>query len=192
NARYSIGPAALIGTTVTLALDPFDDKPDPDIGLKSSLSLPASAGISATITGGLELEAGLARAGGEIGVTGGANIAANAGADIAIRYYQKQLEVKGAAVLDAGLLLTLGIKATVYGEVGVWKFKKRWTKSWQLYDKTFDTGLKFKLKAPFGYSSAGGAKLPSANEIEIVKPTLSLDAVLGKLIREARQEDKER
>ena len=192
DARYSIGPAALIGTTVTLALDPFDDKPDPDIGLKSSLSLPASAGISATITGGLELEAGLARAGGEIGVTGGANIAANAGADIAIRYYQKQLEVKGAAVLDAGLLLTLGIKATVYGEVGVWKFKKRWTKSWQLYDKTFDTGLKFKLKAPFGYSSAGGAKLPSANDIEIVKPTLSLDAVLGKLIREARQEDKER
>lgn len=192
DARYSIGPAALVDTTLTLALDPFDDKPDPDIGLKSRLSLPASAGITATITGGLELEAGLARAGGEIAVSGGANVTANAGADLAMRYHQKQLEVKGAAVLDAALVLRLGVNATVYGEVGVWKFKNRWAKSWQLYDKTFDTGLKLKLKAPFGYTTAGGAKLPTANDIEIVKPTLSIGPMVDSLVGQARQEEKEK
>lgn len=190
DAHYKIGPAALVGTTITLALDPFDDKPDAEVGLKSSLSLPASAGLAASITGGLELEAGLARAGGEVAVTGGAELAANAGADIDIKYRQKQLEVRGAALIEAGLVLTLGARATIYGEVGVWKFKSRWSKSWKLAEKTVDTGLKFKLKAPFSYSTATGAKLPTANEIEIVRPSLAVGEMVDKLVRSAGQAEK--
>ncbi len=191
SADYSIGPAQLVGTTLTLALDPFDDKPDVEIGIKSSLILPATAGLSASITGGLELEAGLARAGGDITVTGGARINGQAGADLDIRYKEKRLEVKGSAGIEAGLVLTLGIKATVYGEVGVWKFKKRWSKTWELYNKTFDTGLKFKLKAPFGYKSGEGAKLPSLNDIEYTKPQLSPGDAVDKLAKSARENEKE-
>jgi hypothetical protein len=189
--EYAIGPAALVGTTLALAFDPFDDKPDVEIGVKSSLLMTASAGISATITGGLELEAGLARAGGEVAVTGGAKIAGKAGGDLDILYKQKKILVKASAGIEAGLRLTLAIKATVYGEVGVWKFKKRWSKSWDLYDKVFDTGLRFKLTAPFSYASGEGPKLPSLSEVQFEKPKLSLGEVVDRLAKDATQKERE-
>lgn len=191
DAHYSLGPAQLVGTTLTLALDPFDDKPNPEIGLKTSLNLPAAAGIKLVILGGLELEAGLARVGGNLLASGGLDIRAQAGADFEAQYKQGHLEVRTVAYIQGGLLLLLALHASVYGELGFWRFKKRWTKSWKLYDRTIDTGVKFKIKAPLTYSTTTGVKLPSSSEIEVVKPQLSAGDIVSALGKEARQEEKE-
>ncbi|HEX2873662.1 MAG TPA: DUF4157 domain-containing protein [Polyangiaceae bacterium] len=185
DVAYSVGPATLEDTTLALQLDPFADKPDVDIGVKSSLQMPAFAAITATIGGGIELEAGLARAGGQVDVTGGARLSGRASGDVDLRYHQQRIHLKANAGIHGGLALNLGIKASVYGEAGAWKFTKRWSKEWVLYDKTIDTGLRFKLLAPISYDTINGLKLPSMNEIEVEKPQIDLKDLVNRLAASA-------
>jgi hypothetical protein len=71
----------------------------------------------------------------------------------------------------------------VEAEAGVWRFKIKTRKDWNLATFHYDTGLKFgmKLKKPMHYSSDEGVKLPSADDIEWIKPDIHPVDMLEKM-----------
>jgi hypothetical protein len=151
--------------------------------MTSTLYVGGSAYISGRIEGKIELDAVVASVSGGLAVTAKASLDGHASSTVTLHYQKGKFEADANFELLAALALTLALDAFVEAEAGVWRFKVKTRKDWNLASFHYDTGLQFgmKLKKPIHYSSDDGVKLPTFNDIEWIKPDIHPVDMLEKI-----------
>lgn len=91
------------------------------------------------------------------------------------------------------MVLDAALKARVYAEAGVWRFKIRTEKTWKLLDGKFDTDLKLGVRLPLHYDSIDGFRMPRLSDIKPEPAQLNLDPskMLSNLFGNAKSEEHE-
>ena len=183
SAGYQVGPGELRNTKISAAFNPLEDKPDVDVEMTSTLYVGGSAYISGKIEGSIVLDAVVASVRGGLAVTARASLDGHASSEVHLHYQKGKFEADANFELLAALALSLALDAFVEAEAGVWRFKVKTRKDWNLASFHYDTGLQFgmKLKKPIHYSSDEGVKLPSADDIEWIKPDIHPVDMLEKI-----------
>jgi hypothetical protein len=183
SAGYQVGPGELRNTKISAAFNPLEDKPDVDVEMTATLYVGGSAYISGRIEGKIELDAVVASVAGGLAITARASLDGHASSEVHLHYQKGKFEADANFELLAALALTLALDAFVEAEAGVWRFKVKTRKDWNLASFHYDTGLQFgmKLKKPLHYSSDEGVKLPSADDIEWIKPDIHPVDMLEKI-----------
>lgn len=183
SAGYQIGPGELRNTKISAAFNPLEDKPDVDLEMTSTLYVGGHAYISGRIEGKIELDAVVASVSGGLAITATAALDGHASSTVTLHYQKGKFEADANFELLAALALSLALDAFVEAEAGVWRFKVKTRKDWNLASFHYDTGLQFgmKLKKPVHYSSDSGATLPSADDIEWIKPDIHPVDMLEKI-----------
>lgn len=190
NVHYGIGPGQLVDVSVLTAFNPLAEQTNFELAADATLTIPARAGVSLTINGDLGVDLAVATVSGGIGVTGTADLVGGLNAGVHVVYAQGKFALKADAELKAALKLLLGIDAHVGVEAGILGIKYEARKVWQLASYGFDTGLEFGLKAPIHYASDEPFHFPSFSDITWTTPNIDAKAVLPRLVRQARGEDR--
>jgi hypothetical protein len=188
SVSYSFGPGTIEPLKFSAGFDPLETDPNLKLAVTGSVKIPASATISAFISGSLsvQLDAYVASAGAEGGVKlqGDLMLKAGAFADFTAAYENRKLSAKLEAGIDTKLLLGLSLTAFVRAWAGAFGFSGEVRKDWTLAKKTIDTGLGFYIKAPFAYADDTGVKLPELKDIELRKPQFTkenMERILGEI-----------
>jgi hypothetical protein len=190
-AHYSLGPGVLLGTVIDASFNPLEDDPDPKFSLKTMLTIPASAGITGTISAGVSASIVVAKAGLKLNASATADLAGGFFLPVQLHYERSKFTADAEAIIDAGLKLGIGLTATAWAEAGVWKFKVHTDKTWKLKHWDFDTGLRVVIRAPAHYDSEEGFRLPSFSDIKVEKPSLEMGNMLDKASQQATTEENE-
>ena len=176
---YSFGPGAIEPFIISAKFDPLEDDPKVEGEILGSVKVPASATLSAFISGSLALEidvfVGSAGAEGKVTLTGELIIDAGAFANFKAAYKEKKLSAHLDAGLKAKLLLGLGLTAGVRAWAGAFGISGELKKEWTLARKVIDTQLGFYLSAPFDYADDTGIKLPELKDITLTKPDITTE-----------------
>jgi hypothetical protein len=193
SAGYEIGPGELRNTKIEAAFNPLEDKPDADVILTSTLYIGAKAYISGRIEGSIALDAVVASVEGGLAITATASLDGHVSSAVTLHYQKGRFEADANLELLLGLALTLALDAFVKAEAGVWKFKVRTRKDWNLKTFHYDTGLQFgmKLKKPIHYASDAPTQLPSLDDIQWIKPDIHPVDMLEKIFSGAGGTEKE-
>jgi hypothetical protein len=183
SAGYQVGPGELRNAKIAAAFNPLEDKPDVDVDMTATLYVGGSAYISGKVEGSIVLDAVVASVRGGLAITARASLDGHASSEVHLHYAKGKFEADANFELLAALALTLALDAFVEAEAGVWRFKVKTRKDWNLASFHYDTGLQFgmKLKKPMHYSSDDGVKLPSASDIEWIKPDIHPVDMLEKI-----------
>ncbi len=180
---YGFGPGVLKGGYIEAAFNPLEEQKDFDLDVGGRVHVPAHFGIFAYVGGGLSLDVLVAEVGGEIILSGGLQLDAEANADLKLGFSsQEGFTARGD--MDLGLRLTaiFCVSAHAWAEAGVWRFKVTTGKTWELAKFPYEIGsIKVKTVKPISYSSANGLELP---EFEIAeKPQIesggAMEGALG-------------
>jgi hypothetical protein len=179
--EYGIGPGMIKDGFIKAQVNPLEDDPDPQFEVGGKISVPMFFGVTGYISGGLVLDVGIAEAGGKVIVSATALLGGEAGATLIAKYSKGEFRAEVDVNLILELFLKLCVSAHVWAQAGVWRFKVRTSKSWQLLDFTYRPGLRLGiegLKKPIAYSSKSGFELPSFDDINWVKPSLNASDAL--------------
>lgn len=195
---YSFGPGVLEPLKFSAGFDPLEADPDLTLAVTGSVKVPASATLSAWISGSLSVQVDVfvASAGAEGGLKlqGDLILKAGAFADFTAEYKKKRLTAKLEAGIDAKLLLGLSLTAFARAWAGAFGISGEIRKDWTLGKKTIDTQLGFYLKAPFEYADDTGIKLPELKDVELRKPDITkenMKRILGEIFGSATETVKE-
>ncbi|MBB2496657.1 eCIS core domain-containing protein [Aquipseudomonas ullengensis] len=165
SARYGFGPGQLRNVQITAAFNPLAENPDPNVAFHCELHIPANAGISGTIGGGIGLDAGVGSVTGTITITASLDLNATLGGPLDLRYQNNRFDLTARpginAALDLGLSLDAHARARALG------FSAE--KSWNLGRRGVTLG-RFSMVAPIAWSSDGGFNPPSMEQIEWGEP----------------------
>jgi hypothetical protein len=186
-ANFSVGPGQLRDTRARAALNPLADNPDLEAEFSTRLVIPAQAGISATIRGGIGVSAGIGSITGGLNVTGSAALRGGLDVPFTIRYARGVFVAEAVAAIEAGLILGLDLTADVTARVGAFglEYAKRW--EWPLAGYRFDPGLSFRIAAPIRYASNEPFRAPSVDDIQFTPPRLDFGALVPRLFGAANQ-----
>jgi hypothetical protein len=190
--EYGIGPGMILDGFINAKVNPLEEDPDPEFELGGRISVPMYFSVTGYISAGLVLDVLIAEAGGEITVSASAILNGEGGAKLWAKYSKGEFRAEVDVKLILELLLKLCVSAHVWAEAGVWRFKVRTDKSWNLLDFTYRPGLKIGiegLKKPIAYSSKSGFELPGFDDINWVMPSLDAPAALKKGIDSADAKD---
>jgi hypothetical protein len=188
-ANFGVGPGQLRNTRARAALNPLADNPDLEVELGTQLVIPAYAGISATIRGGIGVSVGIGSLTGGLNITGSANLRGGLDAQFTIRYARGVFVAEANAAIEAGLILGLDLTADVTARVGAFglEYAKRW--EWPLAGYRFDTGLSFRIAAPIRYASNEPFHAPSVDDITFTPPRLDIGALIPRMFNSAQQRE---
>ncbi|HVZ38040.1 MAG TPA: DUF4157 domain-containing protein [Candidatus Kapabacteria bacterium] len=192
NAGYHIGPGQIRGAKATAIVNnPLDNDPHLDLTLEGQLYIGADASITGAISGGVMLDAFVASASGELGVSATAQLNASLSSVVKVHYSRGRFELDANFDLPMALLLRLALQATVRAEAGIGPFKVETHKTWDLASYTYDPGLKLRLKMrkPIHYASDQPFSIPSVDDIEVIKPTFSPTDMLKSAFAGARSRE---
>lgn len=185
---YSFGPGTIEPLIFSAKFDPLEDDPNFEAEVRGSVKVPASATLSAFISGSLavQVDVYVGSAGAEAGLklTGEIILSAGAFANFKAAYKQKKLSAHLDAGIEAKLLLGLSLTAFARAWAGAFGISGEVRKDWTLARKVIDTQLGFYLSAPFDYADDTGIKLPSLDDITLKKPELTtenLKRILGEI-----------
>lgn len=181
---YYVGPGVLTGIKANVRFSPLEDNPDFSFKLTAKASIPAGGGIYGKVGADAVLDALIAEAGAGLSVEARAGLEGKAELGGEINYAKDRFSVDALASIGGGIVLSASLNARVYAEAGVWRFKVRTEKIWELASRRFDTGLSLGLKLPLHYDSVDGFKMPALADIKRTPEALDLDApnMFGKLI----------
>ncbi len=183
SAGYNIGPGELRNVKLKSMVNPFEDNPHLDIELSGQLYIGAAAHVTGSIRGGIMLEAYIASVSGGLELRTTAALDGHFAANAAIKYQESHFIVSGEFEVILQLLFKLAIDAYVKAQAGIGPFKKETSKTWNLAGHTFDPGLKLgvKSKKPIVYDSQKVFEAPSFDDIEVTKPNLNVQDMMGKI-----------
>lgn len=188
-ASYSLGPIVVEPLTFTAGFNPMDDEPQLNLGASGELKVPVTATLSASLSGGVKLDAYIAEVGGKITITGTIKLKGGLFVPFKGTYSNTEFAVEMTPEARLNLLLGIALSATVWAKAGIGWLSVGTSKTWDLGKREVDTGLGFGIKAPISYSSRTGAKIPSLNQIEFVPPDFSkenLSRVVDRLFGETK------
>jgi Domain of unknown function (DUF4157) len=187
--HYFFGPGQLKQVRITAHANPLEPDPDLTATFHCVLEIPAGAGIDGTVGGGIGVDAVLGSVTGTLTVTAGLDLNGSVGGEMDVQYAQKKLDVKARPGLDAELDLGLSLDAHARAEAGIGRFSIGIEKDWNLGHKIVKLG-QFSMHAPIEWSSDGGFKPPSLDQIEWKMPTVDFDDVLKQLMEGAPATEK--
>jgi hypothetical protein len=174
-AGYSLGPIVIEPLTFTAGFNPMEDEPQLDLGVTGELKVPATATLSASLSGGVKLDAYVAEIGGKITITGTIELTGGLFVPFKGTYSNQEFAVETTPEARLKLLLGVALSASVWAKAGVGWLSTGVTKTWKLGERKVDPHLGFGIKAPISYSSKTGAKIPSLDQITFVQPDFSRD-----------------
>jgi hypothetical protein len=182
--HYYFGPGQLEEVKITADVNPLEPDPDLKATFHCKLNIPAEAGFDGTVGGGIGVDAGLGSVTGTLTVTAGLNLHGSLGGPLDVQYAQKKLDVKAKPGLDAALDLGLSLDAHARAQAGIGRFSVGVEKDWNLGHRAVTLG-QFGMHAPIEWSSDGGFKPPSMDQIEWKKPEINFNSVLKQLMEGA-------
>lgn len=195
---YSFGPGVIEPLKFAPGFDPLESDPKLELVVTGTVKVPASATLSAFITGSLAVQVdilvGSAGAEGGLRLQGDLILSAGAFANLDAAYKEKKLTAKIVAGLDTKLLLGLSLSAFARAWAGAFGITGEVRKDWALAQKTIDTRIGFYLSAPFEYADDTGIKLPEAKDITLKKPEITeenLKRILGEIFGGASEKKSE-
>jgi Domain of unknown function (DUF4157) len=185
-AGFGVGPGQLRNTRALARLNPLADNPDLEVELGTQLVIPAYAGISATIRGGIGVSVGIGSLTGGLDVTGSANLRGGLDSQFTIHYARGVFVAEANAVIEAGLVLGLDLTADVTARVGAFglEYAKRW--EWPLANYQYNTGLNFRIAAPIRYASNEPFHAPSVDDITFTPPRIDVGALIPRMFNSAQ------
>lgn len=193
---YSFGPGTLEPLRFSAGFDPLEEDPDLELTVTGSVKVPASATLSAGISGSLSVQVdilvGSAGAEGGLELRGDLILSAGAFANFDAAYKKKRLTAKLVAGIDTKLLLGLALTAFARAWAGAFGISGEIRKDWTLAKKTIDTHIGFFISAPFEYADDTGVKLPEFKDITLKKPEITTDnlkRILGELFGSASEKE---
>ncbi|MBN1203762.1 MAG: DUF4157 domain-containing protein [Myxococcaceae bacterium] len=185
-ADYSIGPGTLKDISATagaqINLTDLRKSSFDAVSLKGMLDIPAEAGLTLSVRGGIGLSAGVGSITGGITAIGGARLIGGLTAAAQLQYTQGHFIVDLTPSIKAGLVLSLGLSADVTAEA--FGREKKW--EWNLAKFAWDSGLVFGLSAPIHYDSAKAFKPPAPSEIQWIVPDIDVRQLVSSLVKRAR------
>jgi hypothetical protein len=190
-ADFNLGPIVVEPLIFSAGFNPLEDEPQLDLGASGELKVPASATLSASLSGGVKIDAFVAEVGGKITITGTITLKGGLFVPFSGKYSGKEFSVEMTPEARLNLLLGVALSATVWAKAGVGWLSTGVEKTWLLGKREVDTGLGFGIKAPISYSSKTGPKLPSLSSVEMNPPDFSkenLSRVADRLFGEAKGE----
>ena len=191
SAHYGFGPGELRNVSLEAAFNPLAEHIDPNVAFHAELHVPADAGITGTIGGGLGVEAGIARVNGTLTVSASLNLNAVLGGPLDLRYAERKFSVSARPGIDASLNLGLSLDAHARAEAGVGPFTVGVEKSWNLGRRAIVLGS-FSMHAPIAWSSDAGFTAPSIDQIEWgPMPEIDPGDLLSQLFRSSSAEERE-
>lgn len=191
---YGIGPGIIKDGFIKAQVDPLEDDPDPTFELGGRLSVPMFFRVTGYVSGGLVLDVLIAEAGGKLIVSASAELGGEGGLSFWAKYSKGEFKAEVDVKLIVGLVLQLCVDAYAWAEAGVWRFKVKTSKTWNILNFPYQTGLQLGikgLKKPISYSSKTGFALPSFDDIDWVKPSLDAEDMLKSGIDAAGGEKEE-
>jgi Domain of unknown function (DUF4157) len=191
---YGIGPGMIKDGFIKAKVDPLEDDPDPEFELGGRISVPMFFSVTGYISGGLVLDALIAEVGGKIIVSATAGLAGEGGTKFSAKYSKGEFKAEVDLNLILELILQLCVDVQAWAEAGVWRFKVKTSKTWNLANYSYKPGLRIGiegLKKPISYSSKTGFTMPSVDDINWVKPTLDVKDALKSGIDAAGGEEQE-
>lgn len=188
---YYVGPGVLTGVKAAVKFSPFEADPDFSFNLKAKASIPAGGGIKGRVGADVVIDAYIAEVGGGLNVAAKAGLEGKAELSSEIAYSKDKLSVDASAYIGGSVVLAAALCARVYAEAGVWRFKVRTEKSWELLGGTFDTGLSLGVRVPLHYDSIEGFRMPKLADIKPEPSELNLDPskMLSSLFSDANKGD---
>lgn len=197
-AEWSFGPGTLEPLKFSAGFDPLEEDPDLELAVTGSVKVPASATLSAWISGSaaVQVDVGFASAGVEGGLKlqGDLILRAGAFANFDAAYKKKKLTAKLVAGIDSKLLLGITLTAFVRAWAGAFGLTAETRKDWTLAKRTIDTRLGFYISAPFEYADGSGVKIPEFKDITLKKPEVTADnmkRILGEIFGQADEKKTE-
>src|SRR5690606_4343959 len=145
---YYVGPGKLTGVKAAVQFSPFEPDPDFSFKLQAKASIPAGGGICGKVGADVVIDAYIAEVGGGLNVEASAGLEGKAELGGEIAYAKDRFSVDASAYIGASVVIAAKLNARVYAEAGVWKFKVRTEKTWELLGGKFDTGLTFGARLP--------------------------------------------
>jgi hypothetical protein len=188
-ASLGIGPGELLDTRARAAFNPLDENPNVDIELGTTINVPAHAGLSFTVRGGIGLSAGIASVTGGLSITGSVNLDGGFRSPLSLTYHQGVILAEAHPQISASLVLGLDLTADVTAQVGAFGLgvEKRW--EFPIDNYSWDTGLGFSLDAPIRWASNEPFHAPSLSDIHFQRPQLNVDALLPSLFGAANRRE---
>jgi hypothetical protein len=177
-AGYSLGPVVVEPLIFSAGFNPMDDEPQLDLGVTGELKVPCSATLSASLSGGVKIDAYIAEVGGKITITGTIKLQGGLFVPFKGNYSNKEFAVEMTPEAKLKLLLGVMLSATVWAKAGIGFLSVRTEKTWVLAQREIDTRLGFGIKAPISYSSRTGPKIPTLDQIQFVPPDFSKENLL--------------
>ncbi len=186
---YGLGPVVIEPLVFSAGFNPLDDEPQLDLGASGELKVPVTATLSASLSGGVKVDAYIAEVGGKITITGTIKLKGGLFVPFKGSYSKKAFAVEMTPEARLSLLLGVALSATVWAKAGVGVLSTGVEKTWNLGQREVDTGLGFGIKSPISYNSLTGAKFPTLDKIEFIPPDFTkenLSRVADRLFGEAK------
>ena len=191
SAGYQVGPGELRHAKIEAAFDPLEDKPDLDVLIGAQVWIGAKVYVSGSISGAVEVDAGIASLSGGLKVTATASLEGEAASEVSIHYTKSRFEVDADFHVLLTMALALALDAFVRAKAGIGPFSVEKTKTWNLAAVRFDTGMQLgmKMKKPLHYASDESFQFPSLSDIEWITPTIDPKQVLEHVFSGGGKED---
>jgi hypothetical protein len=168
----SVGPGVLRDTRVGITFNP--DQPEAThIAGQSRFEVPAEAGLTLSVTGGIGASIVIVEATGEVGLEAGLGLRALAGAEVGIDWTPSSgLALEAAVFAEARPKFDVGVVARVRVIFDTWvKTFELYDESWRRQLASFGPDIVLSVRFPARWSEAAGLDL-DVNNIEVTYPEI--------------------
>ncbi len=184
--NYHFGPGALENIRVAVAFNPLEADTAFTADGHAELNIPAYAGAYLRLRGSIGLSAAIASLTGGIEATAELGLEGGLRNRIDLHYTPDGFSVDATARISAHPVFRLDLAANVIAEIGALGLTQEWRKDWQLYHYEVGAGWEMGLEAGIGYSTRGGVRLPSLDQIRWIYPRdINVTAILQDMFRRA-------
>jgi hypothetical protein len=177
SADYWFGPGEIRDGVITASFDPLEDDTNLDLHAGARLIIPAHAGLTLTARLGLGLSAAVATLTG--GVDLGAGLGLDGGFDAALDLHFARgvltLDATAGISLQPAFVFTVGVDFTIDTLVHTWTWER------ELARYRFDSGLTFGMAVPIHYATNEPFRLPSAQDIRWTVPNIDLGELVHRI-----------
>ncbi len=186
DAEASIGPGELTDLSLSITYNPQREE-DTLVHGKASLQIPAKAGLSLYVKGGIGAGIPIVSAEAGLKVTGGLGIEGTATAAVEVDWTPaKGLVLDANANIYAEPKFKFGIDAYALVEVELpWPFDDRtlYDETWNLANFEYGSGLRFGLLFPFHYEEGKTPDI-ALDDIEFQAPKIGVKDVISGIVKQ--------
>lgn len=179
DANYAFGPGALEDVSLTAAVSPLERNSDFNAQIMGNLVVPATAGLTASVRGGLGLDVALASATGGLTLYGEASLASAASVAFSGAYAGGRYQIQASPAAMGNVSLAFGVKGDAQVEVAGQEVYQR---TWSLARYQYPSLLQFGVAAMVGYDSANGFRPPAITNLQLTRPPFMLEGLADRLV----------